>query len=65
MSSEIVSSDDDICSLVLVMIGPFCCDSIDREDSGVFRYWSGCSFDPSIVRSVAFDVIDQSFVWCR
>ena len=24
-----------------------------------------CSFDPSIIRSVAFDVIDQSFARCR
>ena len=27
-------------SLVLVVIGPFCCDSIGREDLGVFHYWS-------------------------
>ena len=27
-------------SLVLVVIGLFCCDSIGWEDSGVFRHWS-------------------------
>ena len=55
-------------SLVLVMIALFCCDSIGEEDSGVFRFGQlsfCCSFNPSIVRSVLFDVIDQSFVWCR
>ena len=47
-------------SLVLVVIGPFCRDSIGREDSGVFRYWS-------VVVLLFFRSVYCSFgcVWCH